>query len=199
MKEYGHRSLRHSSCLFSDQNHPNPDRAVVSSRKNREMEHLAGLPWNPFIASLIDAHTDAKNTYLMIEFAPFGALHQLWQRFKKFPVREAKFYYANLVLALEFLHSHGIIHRDLKMENVLVGADGYLMVTDLGLSHRVDATTDWVGHIFGTDKYLNPEVLSETGCDTPEKRYACDWWCAAVILYELITGWEVSCHIPAST
>lgn len=111
-------------------------------------------------------------------------------------VEHAKFYFANVVLAVEFLHTHGIVHCDIKTENILIGADGYLMITDFGLSLAQDSR-DWGKATAGTPQYMSPEVLMQE-FGTLERRRACDWWAAAVLLYEMITVSDV-CHLHIVT
>ena len=83
-------------------------------RRSRELQYLANLPWNPFIASILDAYADPRNGYLLLEFAPNFTLAWRVAQAKRLPLPVAKWYYANIVLAIEFLHSHGIVHGNLK-------------------------------------------------------------------------------------
>lgn len=99
--------------------------------------------------------------------------------------REIKFYFANLVLAIEFLHTHNIVHCDVKPENLVIGADGYLMLTDFGLAQTLHSDDSW--NRMGTLEYMSPEVLSDDPLDTIERRVSGDWWAAAVSLFEMKT------------
>ncbi|KAI0075256.1 kinase-like protein [Panus rudis PR-1116 ss-1] len=152
--------------------------------KNVERETLAKLPWNPFVAGLVDCFTDERNLYQMTELGSLGSLHSLMKRQGPMDTTRCQFYFANLVLALEFIHSHGVVHCDLKPENIVIGGHGYLMLCDFGNSLSVDFEGSWKQ--VGTVHYIPPEAV--TGMIPPEYRTAVDWWAAACILYEMATG-----------
>ncbi|KAH9901472.1 kinase-like domain-containing protein [Cubamyces lactineus] len=161
------------------------EREQAAKRKSAEKRILSSLPWSPFVAGLIDAFIDAKNVYLALEFAPSGTLlNQIRQR-NGLNERETRFYFANIVLALEFLHTHGVVHCDVKPENMVLGSDGYLMLADFGLGQSWRNTVHWCP--MGTLDYLSPELLVGEAVDTPEKRMAIDWWASGISLYEMRT------------
>lgn len=106
------------------------------------------------------------------------------------PLPMAQFYFSNLTLAIEFIHSHGIVHRDIKNENILIGADGYAMLTDFGHAQVVHEGKKWDPS--GTFLFVSPEI-AESAMNTPEARYASDWWSAACALFEMVTDRVVCC------
>ncbi len=130
-------------------------------------------------------HTDLKNTYLTLEYGACGTLYTHMRDLPSLTDREIKFYFANLVLAIEFLHTHNIVHCDIKPENLVLGADGYLLLTDFGLAQTLHSNTSW--NRMGTLDYMSPETLSREPLDSVEKRAAADWWAAAVSLFEMKT------------
>ena len=89
---------------------------------------------NPFIVSLQYAFQNPSKLYMVTEFMQGGELFFHLRKCYKFPEKRAKFYIAELVAALEYLHKHSIVYRDLKPENILVDIEGHLKVTDFGLS-----------------------------------------------------------------
>ncbi|RPD66472.1 kinase-like protein [Lentinus tigrinus ALCF2SS1-7] len=165
-----------------ERNDQREDRWEAAEGKNYERRALASLPWNPFIVGLLDAYTDPRNLYLLLELAPRGCLYDILG--EPLPPDAAKFYFANLVLALEFLHSHGLVHRDIKNENILIGADGYAMITDFGFSQFVPESEEWAR--LGTIAFVSPEIATCT-TNTTEAKLASDWWSAACSLFEMLT------------
>ncbi|KAL5201030.1 hypothetical protein ABZP36_035384 [Zizania latifolia] len=118
------------------------DKASLASRKKllraqTEREILQCLD-HPFLPTLYTHFETDKFSCLVMEFCPGGDLHTLRQKQpgKFFPEQAAKFYVAEVLLALEYLHMLGIIYRDLKPENVLVREDGHIMLSDFDLSLR---------------------------------------------------------------
>ncbi|KAL3526096.1 hypothetical protein ACH5RR_014468 [Cinchona calisaya] len=118
------------------------DKAALASRKKlvraqTEREILQSLD-HPFLPTLYTHFETGKFSCLVMEFCPGGDLHGLRQRQpgKFFPEHAARFYVAEVLLSLEYLHMLGIIYRDLKPENVLVREDGHIMLSDFDLSLR---------------------------------------------------------------
>jgi CRP-like cAMP-binding protein len=103
----------------------------------RERKVLASLPENPFLLNLHSTYQDRDCIYMLTNLLQGGELFSLIHTFDgdiPLPVPQAKFYAANVFLALEHLHNHGVIYRDMKPENILLAADGYLCVIDLGFA-----------------------------------------------------------------
>jgi serine/threonine protein kinase len=92
-----------------------------------------------------------------------GELFYLLRRNKKFPEDVAKFYAAEILLALEYLHSRNIIYRDLKPENVLLDQDGHIKLTDFGLSKVCFSEKQVTFSICGTPEYIAPEIIQGKG------------------------------------
>ncbi|KAF5756316.1 putative protein kinase AGC-RSK-2 family [Helianthus annuus] len=118
------------------------DKALLASRKKllraqTEREILQSLD-HPFLPTLYTHFETDKFSCLVMEFCPGGDLHMLRQRQpgKYFTEQAAKFYVAEVLLAMEYLHMLGIVYRDLKPENVLVREDGHIMLSDFDLSLR---------------------------------------------------------------
>lgn len=102
---------------------------------------------------------------------------------KRLSEHEARLYIAEVLLALEFLHSQGIIYRDLKPDNIIIAEDGHLKLTDFGLS-KENAESDFTSNSFvGTYAYAAPEVLKQKAHGK-----SLDWYLLGALLYEFLVG-----------
>ncbi|CAD8132805.1 unnamed protein product [Paramecium octaurelia] len=138
---------------------------------------------HPFIIKMFYAFKNDVKLYFVLEYCSGGELFNLLQKRKVFTEDQARFYAAQIVLALEHLHNHDIIYRDLKPENVLIDAQGYIRITDFGLSKRNVKGTKDAQSVCGTPEYLAPEILLKSGHGKPV-----DWWTLGAIIYEMLSG-----------
>ena len=139
---------------------------------------------HPFVVSLYASIQTKKKLYFILEYAPGGELFFHLSRERRFAEPTARFYVAELVLALAFLHAKGVVYRDLKPENILLGRDGHVQLGDFGLAKTgVHAATEGTRSLCGTPEYVAPEVLNKLGYGT-----AVDWWGLGTILHELLVG-----------
>jgi len=138
---------------------------------------------NPFLVHLhYSFQTDAK-LYFVMDYISGGDLAFHLEKKGKFAEKEVRFITAEIVLALEHLHSCGVVYRDLKLENILLDKDGHVCLTDFGLSKELSSLTDTTTTVCGTPTYLAPEVL----LGRPYNGNI-DWWSLGVVLFELFTG-----------
>ena len=155
----------------------------VLEREKPVLEQLS----HPFIVGLVGGYISKNRVYLVMEYCPGGDLKKLLTLFAdrgRFSEQAARFYTAELILAIDCLHSKGVIYRDLKPENVLLDREGHIRLADFGLVKQNVADTLEGGTSFlGTPLYLSPEMVQKTG-----HGHATDWWGLGVMLYEMLTG-----------
>ncbi|XP_034152653.1 microtubule-associated serine/threonine-protein kinase 4 isoform X3 [Esox lucius] len=153
---------------------------------------------NPFVVSMFCSFETRRHLCMVMEYVEGGDCANLLKNMGPLPVDMARMYFAETVLALEYLHNYGIVHRDLKPDNLLVTSMGHIKLTDFGLSKvgLMNMTTNlYEGHIekdarefsdkqvCGTPEYIAPEVILRQGYGKPV-----DWWAMGIILYEFLVG-----------
>ncbi|KAF2426598.1 Pkinase-domain-containing protein [Tothia fuscella] len=135
---------------------------------------------HPFLITLWGTFQDCKNLYMVMDFVEGGELFSLLRKSQRFPNPVAKFYAAEVTLALDYLHSMNIIYRDLKPENLLLDRHGHLKITDFGFAKEVPDIT-WT--LCGTPDYLAPEVVASKGYNK-----SVDWWSLGILIFEMLCG-----------
>eukprot|EP00435_Cladocopium_sp_Y103_P040269 s1112_g10.t3 len=176
--------------------HLQPNAEREEKKLSREVEILTRLPPHPNIVQLIDTFEDGDWFLLVLELVGGGDLYTVLTNREppRLQEREAAFVVAQLVEGLSFLHSQGIIHRDMKLENVLVANERRekplvfytVKITDFGLSKAIGAGFSEARSTVGTRPYTAPEVLREDSHD-----FSSDLWCLGVLLFVLLAG-----HFP---
>jgi len=141
---------------------------------------------SPFIVGLKYSFQTPEDLYLVTGFMSGGELFFHLQKEGRFNESRAKFYIAELILALEHLHRYDIVYRDLKPENILLDANGHIALCDFGLSKANLAKDETTNTFCGTTEYLAPEVLlDEQGYTT-----MVDFWSLGVLVFEMCCGWS---------
>ncbi|EDN96200.1 hypothetical protein SS1G_01124 [Sclerotinia sclerotiorum 1980 UF-70] len=141
---------------------------------------------SPFIVGLKFSFQTPTDLYLVTDYMSGGELFWHLQKEGRFDEQRAKFYIAELILALQHLHKHDIVYRDLKPENILLDANGHIALCDFGLS-KANLTKNATTNTFcGTTEYLAPEVLLDEAGYTK----MVDFWSLGVLVFEMCCGWS---------
>jgi len=153
-------------------------------RFRREARAVAQLS-HPNIVTVIDRGVDDGRQYIVFEYVDGENLKQLIERTGPLPIRQAVELGLQTAEALAFAHAHGLVHRDVKPQNVLLTPDGEAKVTDFGIARSLDVEhgVTQTGTVLGTSNYISPEQASGEPV-TP----ATDVYSLGVVLFELLTG-----------
>jgi serine/threonine-protein kinase len=151
-------------------------------RFRREAKNAAGLS-HPNIVSIYDRGEAEGTYYIAMEFLDGRSLKELIVGRGPAPIKTAIDYARQILAAVGFAHRHGIVHRDIKPHNVLVGSEGRLKVTDFGIARSGASQMTEVGSIIGTAQYLSPEQARGAPVDQTSDLYS-----VGVVLFEMLTG-----------
>lgn len=163
--------------------------------QKKEIAHTIGerdilvrtaLADSSFIVGLKFSFQTPSDLYLVTDYMSGGELFWHLQKEGRFAEDRAKFYIAELIIALEHLHDNDIVYRDLKPENILLDANGHIALCDFGLSKANLSSNGTTNTFCGTTEYLAPEVLLD------DKGYTkmVDFWSLGVLVFEMCCGWS---------
>ncbi|KAF8068666.1 kinase-like domain-containing protein [Lyophyllum atratum] len=145
---------------------------------HRSLEH-------PNIVRFQDCFEDDDNVYMTLELCPSGSLMDMLRRRRRFTEPEARFFMVQLMGACHYMHTHQVIHRDLKLGNLFLDANMNVKVGDFGLAALIENPGERKKTICGTPNYIAPEVLFDTANG---HSFEVDTWSIGVILYTLCIG-----------
>lgn len=170
-------------------------RAVIKGKHfqyvHNEKRILQSLNF-PFVVYLKYFFVDFNFLYFVMPFVPGGDFFDYLHDHKPLVESHAKFYTCQMVLALEYLHYLELIHRDVKPENIMLDAYGYIKLADFGQCIRC-YKNDKAWTLTGTPEYMAPEIIKAVGYS-----YAVDWWALGITLYEMCAGHRPFKH-PSTT
>jgi len=158
--------------------------------ENDELDHtitekniLANLV-HPFLVHLYYSFQTLDKIFFVMDFINGGDIFFHLQNDHYFPPERCRFYGAQIVCGLEYLHSSGVVYRDLKAENLILNDDGYILMTDFGISKQgLNAKEAKAMTFCGTPEYLAPEILAGNGYTK-----GVDWWALGVLIFEMLAG-----------
>ncbi|XP_053955492.1 citron Rho-interacting kinase [Anastrepha ludens] len=165
-------------------------KSVVTTSQVKEERDIMARRCSEWVTNLQYAFQDNDNLYLIMEFLSGGDLLSLMSRHGPFEEELARFYLAELTMAIHSLHGMGYVHRDIKPENILIDRFGHIKLADFGNAAALDRD----GHVFslspvGTPDYIAPELLQTISTYKLTKSMhdvSCDFWSMGIIGYEFI-------------
>ena len=134
-----------------------------------------------FVVRLHYAFQTASKLFMVLDFMQGGELYFHMRQAGKFPVHVARFYAAEVLLALQDLHENGVIYRDLKPENILIDNSGHIKLADFNLAKHLSEQRPRT--LCGTPEYIAPEVLKKA-----TQTIYIDYWSLGVLIYEMVHG-----------
>jgi serine/threonine protein kinase len=137
---------------------------------------------NPYVLKMHYAFQTPENLYMVLDLCTGGDLAYHLERREIFSEKDAKFFIAEVVLAIEYIHSLDVIYRDLKPENILIDSEGHAKLADFGLA-KEGIKNNNAKSFCGSPAYLAPEMLTEAGVGKPADIYQ-----LGAVLYELLLG-----------
>lgn len=155
---------------------------VESTRSEKRVFLVANKEKHPFLINLHSCFQTETRVYFVMDYVPGGDLMLHIQK-EQFGKQRARFYAAEVCLALKYFHENGIIYRDLKLDNILLGIDGHIKIADYGLCKEEMWSGKTTTTFCGTPEFMAPEILAE-------QRYgrAVDWWAFGVLIYQMLLG-----------
>ncbi|KAL1757547.1 hypothetical protein FB107DRAFT_209260 [Schizophyllum commune] len=140
---------------------------------------------HPNIVKFQECFEDADNVYMTLELCHNGSLMDMLRRRRRFTEPEARYYMVQLIGACHYMHTHSVIHRDLKLGNLFLDAKMNIKVGDFGLAALIESPGERKKTICGTPNYIAPEVLFDTANG---HSFEVDTWSIGVIMYTLVIG-----------
>ncbi|KAH0785074.1 AGC family protein kinase [Histomonas meleagridis] len=138
---------------------------------------------HPFLVSAHYSFQTPQKIFIILDYIPGGELFSRLREEGRFSEERVRFYAAEILLGIGYLHKKGYVYRDLKPENILVDYNGHIKITDLGLAKGQMNSDSTTTTFCGTPEYIAPEMIQQI----PYTR-SVDWWSYGILLFEMISG-----------
>jgi serum/glucocorticoid-regulated kinase 2 len=168
---YAMKSLKKDVLIDQDQ----IENTLLEKKILQSLDH-------PFLVGLVFCFQTQDRLYFVMPFLRGGELFQHLRKFRIFDEEKVRFYASQIGLALDHLHTYGIIYRDLKPENILMDEEGYLKLADFGMAKHLKGDEKAMSFC-GTPEYLAPEIITGEGHNK-----SADWWSFGILIYEMLCG-----------
>ena len=168
---YAMKSLKKDVLLDQDQ----VESTILEKKILQTLDH-------PFLVGLVFCFQTEERIYFVMPFVRGGELFKHLRQEKFFKEDKVRFYAATIGIALDYLHSKGIIYRDIKPENILIAEDGYLKLIDFGMA-KIVKDNEKATSFCGTPEYLAPEIITGEGHNR-----SADWWSYGILIFEMLCG-----------
>ena len=163
-------------------------RKINTELKRQKMEYetsiLKTLSKSNYIVKIYEEYETQRHICIVMEYICAGDLLTYIKKRNKLTEQIAKYIFKQILLALHYIHSHNIIHRDIKLDNILIDLDNNIRICDFGVSKQIDPDNDIMHEQCGTPVYMAPELLKGGGY----KGFSADLWSTGVVLYTMLSG-----------
>ena len=138
---------------------------------------------HPFVVSAHFCFQTSTCVFIILDYVKGGNLFERLKEEMMFSESRTRLYAAEIALGLEYLHKLGYIYRDLKPQNILIGSDGYIKISDLGFTRKYNPNIDTFMTFCGTPEFISPEMIQRKPYNE-----SVDWWSFGILVFNMLTG-----------